>query len=107
MIVHFDTYASSGHHHHIATLKPGVSFRGVYLITSPPTVLRQNDEEFYSFTASDLTGQIPCLIPTHRVHWHHSAQFVSQRVAIEGSTALIQEDLTGMIRGLEPVNIIW
>ncbi|MCP1489927.1 hypothetical protein J3D48_006369 [Pseudomonas fluorescens] len=88
MIVHFDVYASSDHHH-ITTLKPGVSFRGVYLITSPHTVLRQNNEEFYSFTASDLTGQIPCLIPTHRVHWHHSAQFVSQRVAIEGSTALM------------------
>jgi len=107
MIVHFDAYVSSGQHHHIATLKPGVSFRGLYLITSPPTVLRQSNEEFYSFTVSDLTGQIPCLIPTHRVHWQQSAQFVSQRLAIEGYTALIQEELTGMIGDLEPVKVIW
>jgi len=107
MIVHFDAYASSGQHHHIATLKPGVFFRGVYLITSPPAVLRQNNEEFYSFTVSDLTGQIPCLIPTYRVQWHQSAQFVSQRLAIEGCTVLIHEDLTGIIGALEPVKVIW
>lgn len=107
MIVHFDAYAFSSHHHHIATLRPGVAFRGLYLITSPPSVLSTNNEEFYSFTVSDLTGQIPCLIPTHRVHWQPSPKFVSQRVAIEGSTVLIQEALTCMVRGLEPVKIIW
>ncbi|MBX8557081.1 hypothetical protein K5D56_21690 [Pseudomonas cichorii] len=107
MIVHFDAYSSSGHHHHIATLKPGDFFHGIYLITDHPTVVRQNDEEFYSFTASDLTGKIRCLIPTHRVHWTQSARFVSQRVAIEGRMTLINDDLSGMIRDLNPVNIIW
>ncbi|MBJ2259218.1 hypothetical protein [Pseudomonas psychrophila] len=107
MIVHFDAYALSGRHHHIATLKPGVPLRGLYLITSPPSIQCKNNEEFYSFTISDLTGQIPCLIPTYRVHWQPSPKFVSQRVAIEGSAVMIKETLTCMVTDLEPVKIIW
>lgn len=107
MNLHFDTYAASGHHHHIATLKPGHSFRGVYLITDLPTLVRQDNEDFYSFTASDLTGKIRCLISTHRVHWDRSGHFAAQRVAMEGMASLINDDLTGMIRDLNPVNIIW
>jgi hypothetical protein len=107
MICEFDAYAASGLHHHIATLIPGVCFRGLYLITSPPTILTRGNEDFYSFIVSDLTGQIPCLIPLHSVRWQQSPEFQSQRVLIEGKTVLIEEDLIALVRDLEPVKVIW
>lgn len=107
MICFFDAYAASGHHHHIATLSPGASFRGVYLITSPPTVLTKDNEEYFSFIVTDLTGRMPCLIPVHLVNWQHNPEFQSQRVLIEGKTVMIEEDMTALVRDLEPVKIIW
>jgi hypothetical protein len=107
MICEFDAYAASGHHHHIATLGPGVAFRGVYLITNPPTVLTRDNEDFYSFTVSDLTGRLHCLVPVHRVLWQQHPEFQSQRVLIEGNTTLVKDDLTALVRDLEPVRVIW
>jgi hypothetical protein len=107
MICIFDAYAASGHHHHIATLRPGASFRGVYLITSAPTVLTRDNEEYYSFIVTDLTGRMPCLVSVHRCHWQHSPEFQSQRVLIEGSTVMIDDDMTALVRDVEPVKIIW
>lgn len=107
MICFFDAYAASGHHHHIATLGPGMSFHGVYVITSPPTVLTRGSEEFYLFFVSDLTGRLPCLLPVHRTHWQQTSEFESQRVLIEGNTVLVEENLAALVRELEPVKIIW
>ncbi|MCY1459843.1 hypothetical protein D9M71_773480 [compost metagenome] len=107
MICDLDAYTASGHHHHIATLGPGVSFHGLYLITSPPTVLTRDNEDFYAFIVSDLTGRIPCLLPVHRVHWQQNPEFQSQRVLIEGNTVLVEDELTAIVRDLEPVKVIW
>lgn len=107
MICDYDAYTTSGRHHHIATLTPGVAFRGVYLITDPPTVLTKDNEDFYSFIVSDLTGRLHCIIPVHRVTWQKHPEFQSQRVLIEGNTALVKDDLTALVRELEPVKVIW
>ena len=107
MICKYDEYAASGRHHHIATLSPGASFQGLYLLTSPPAVVTRNNEEYYSFIVSDLTGSMPCLIPVSRVHWHQCPEFQSQRILIEGCAALIEDSLTALVRDLEPVKVIW
>ena len=107
MICNFDAYAKSGHHHHIATLRPGVSFHGVYLLTQPPTVLAMDNEEYYSFTVSDLTGRLACMLPVNRAQWQQGQEFRSQRLLIEGKTVLLDESLTALVRHLEPVQIIW
>ncbi|MGR0140753.1 hypothetical protein, partial [Pseudomonas sp. RSP] len=72
-----------------------------------PTVITRDNEDFYSFIVSDLTGHLPCLIPVHRVHWKQSPEFQTQRVLIEGNTVLVEEDLTALVRDLEPVKVIW
>lgn len=107
MICNFDAYTASGHHHHIATLRPGAAFHGVYLLSSPPLVLTWNNEEYYSFIVSDLTGQMRCLMPVHLVTWKQDPEFKSQRVLIEGNTLLMEEGLTARVRDLEPVKVIW
>jgi hypothetical protein len=107
MICEFDAYAASGHHHHIVTLGPGMAFRGVYLITNPPTVLTRDNEDFYSFTVSDLTGRLHCLVPVHRVLWQQHPEFQSQRVLIEGNITLVEDGLMALVRELEPVKVIW
>lgn len=69
MICNAETYAASGHHHHIATLLAGRSFEGVYLIAEPPETTCIDGEMGLIFIASDLTGSIKCLVDPVRAGW--------------------------------------
>ncbi|WP_231115662.1 hypothetical protein, partial [Pseudomonas monteilii] len=68
MICNAETYAASGHHHHIATLLAGRSFEGVYLIAEPPETTCIDGEMGLIFIASDLTGRIKLILPSSRGH---------------------------------------
>lgn len=107
MICYAEIYATSGHHHHIATLQPGSYFQGIYLMCSPPTILAMDNEEYYYFKASDLTGMLQCMIPTHKVIWRETDSFKSQRLLILGKTISMENDVGAIVKTLQPVTMVW
>ncbi|AXQ51254.1 MULTISPECIES: hypothetical protein [Pseudomonas] len=107
MICNAETYAASGHHHHIATLLAGRSFEGVYLIAEPPETTCIDGEMGLIFIASDLTGSIKCLVDPVRAGWVQGEHFASIRVLLKGQVILIEDQLCARISELHQLKIQW
>lgn len=107
MICNADEYAESSRHHHIATLLAGRHFEGVYRISEPPKTECIEGVTWLSFIASDLTGNISCIVDPARAGWVEGERFSSIRVLLRGQVIHFQDQLHARISELHQLKMQW
>ncbi|BFO07154.1 hypothetical protein ALQ08_200228 [Pseudomonas syringae pv. delphinii] len=107
MICNADEYAKTGRHHHIATLIAGRTFEGVYLVAEPPKTACIEGDTWLSFTASDLTGSIDCIVDPAKAGWVEGDRFSSFRVLLRGQVTHFQGQRQARISELHQVIMQW
>lgn len=105
--VNAKNFALSRQHDHLATLRSGLHFRGIYVVREKPILAVARGEECYSFWIEDLTGRMSCTIPIYKTAWHDTPDFRSQRLFVEAYAEGEGAHLVGRIKSMEPVTMVW